>query len=149
MGSFSKIFGAYGALAGEAVEGFLNLVLQPNMTLDDLAKVYSGKLDDIILKEATNKLKYVGGTFNINYLNSNSFDMSYELFFQDVNKEWVKKDAKSQPQKLAYLTKEAQAELAKEKKISFEIDPPKEKSVKQAETTEQPPKLRKMPTTDE
>jgi len=148
MGTFAKLFGVYGAMATEAVEGFLNLVLKPNMKIDELAKLYSDKIDNIILAEQSNKLKYVGGTLNINYLNAGAFDMSYELFFQDENKEWVKKEAKSKPQKIEYLAKEAQAELAKEKKISFEIDPPKDKKPTKNEAGTQEQKVRKILTDD-
>ena len=124
MKRLSNIFGAYGAIEEQVVEGFLGLVLKSNMGISDLSDVYSDKIDDIIRAELRKGLKYVGGVFAICYVNQATFEMSYELYFQNDRKEWIKKEAKSSGQKMEYLTKEAKEELEKEKKISFEIDPP-------------------------
>lgn len=124
MKRLSNLFGAYGAIAEQVVEGFLGLVLKSNMSISDLSEVYSEKIDDIIREELRKGLKYVGGVFAICYVNQAAFEMSYELYFQNAKKEWIKKEAKSSEQKMEYLTQEAKEELEKEKKISFEIDPP-------------------------
>ena len=136
---FSRLFGK-NSDANDAVDAFLSVIIKQDMEIDELAKLYSPKLDEIIRKEMANKLSYVGGTFKIDYLNEKSFELSFELFFQDGEKNWVKKESKSKPQPIEYLSKTAVDELNKEKNISFEIDPPKPEEPKQ--------KVRKMPTTE-
>lgn len=120
-----NIFGAYSTLAEQVIEEFLGLVLKPNMDISDISEVYSDKLDDIIRIGISKELKYVGGVFNICCVDDVSFVMSCEMYFQNKSKEWIKKEAKSKPQAMSYLNKEAQKELKKAKKISFEINSPK------------------------
>ena len=103
MKRLSNLFGAYGAIAEQVVEGFLGLVLKSNMSISDLSEVYSEKIDDIIREELRKGLKYVGGVFAICYVNQAAFEMSYELYFQNAKKEWIKKEAKSSEQKMEYL----------------------------------------------
>ena len=47
-----------------------------------------------------------------------------EAYFQDNKKEWVKKEAKSKPQKISHLKESARVELSEVKELSFEIDHP-------------------------
>ena len=137
---WSKLFGKNNPDASEAVESFLSVIIKQDMEIDELAKLYSSKLDDIIRKEMAKNLAYVGGTFSIAYLNEKFFELSFELFFQDAEKDWVKKDSKSKPQPIDYLTEAALEELRKEKVITFDVDPPKPQ--------EPPKKTRKMPSAD-
>ena len=116
---WSKLFGKNNPDASEAVESFLSVIIKQDMEIDELAKLYSSKLDDIIRKEMAKNLAYVGGTFSIAYLNEKFFELSFELFFQDAEKDWVKKDSKSKPQPIDYLTEAALEELRKEKVITF------------------------------
>ncbi|MBR3722498.1 MAG: hypothetical protein IKN12_06990 [Selenomonadaceae bacterium] len=110
------------------IASIFDVILKPNMTIEELAGVYSDKLDEIILKEKANNLQYVGGSLNVNCVNAAQFEVAYELYFQDKNKEWIKKEAKSKPQNLSYLKPESAAELRQKKKVTFEIEPPEEKS---------------------
>ncbi len=144
--SFINIFGLGEAVtevaktlevAASGITAMFDVVLSPNMSLEQLAGTYSKKIDELILAEMNKKLDYVGGSFNVEYANESAFQVSYELYFQDENKEWVKKEAKSKPQKMSYLKQEAVAELHKKKKVSFEIDPP---SAKREEKKEIVPK---------
>lgn len=98
------------------------------MGLEELAQVYSEPLDNLILKAMKSGLKYAGGSFNVKYLSDTTFETSYELYFQNEKKEWIKKEAKSKPQPIDYLNEDAEKELKEKEKVSFEIDPPKEPS---------------------
>ncbi len=142
---WSRLFGKDNESINNAVESFLSVIINPDMGIEELAKLYSSKLDEIILKEMSTNLSYVGGTFNIAYLSEKSFELSFELFFQDADKEWVKKESKSKPQPMNYLTEEASKELLNEKTISFEVEPPKVKKTIEKESVK---KVRKMPSND-
>ena len=114
------------------------------MELDELAEVYSKKLDSTIRDEQSKKLKYVGCSFKISYANEKYFNLSFELYFQNENDEWVKKDAKSNPQKTEYLSEKALAELRAKKEIVYEIDEP-EKTKFDLQSPPQEPEVRKIP----
>lgn len=135
------MFGPFGATAANVIDTFLNVIISPNMELDELAKVYSDKLDSNIRDEQAKGLDYVGGTFKISYVNEKYFTLSFELYFQDKNGEWIKKDAKSKPQKTEYLNEKALKELRSKKEIAYELDEPEPpKAAPQKE-----PEVRKIP----
>ena len=117
-------------LAAESIFSAFSGMGAVKMGLEELAQVYSEPLDNLILKEMKNGLKYVGGSFDVKYLKDTVFETSYELYFQNEKNEWIKKEAKSKPQPIEYLKVEAAKELKEKKKVSFEIDPPKETSQK-------------------
>ncbi|WP_303818057.1 hypothetical protein [Selenomonas ruminantium] len=112
--------------AVSSVFSIVDGIFKSNMELTEIANIYSKRLDELILSEEKKELKYVGGTFNIIYLNDVAFETNFELYFQDKAKSWVKKEAKSKPQKMSFLKDTAKIELQKLKKVSFEIDHPKE-----------------------
>lgn len=143
---WSRLFGNDNSDAENVIESFLSVVIKRDMEIDELAKLYSAKLDEIIRKEIGNNLSYVGGTFNLSYLDEKSFELSFELFFQDAEKDWVKKESKSTPQPISYLTDNAVKELRTEKVISFEVDQPKIQEPSKTEKVQ--PKVRKMPGKD-
>ena len=140
---WSRLFGKDDSDTENVIDSFLSVVIKRDMEIDELAKLYSAKLDEIIRKEISNNLSYVGGTFNISYLDEKAFELSFELFFQDAEKDWVKKESKSTPQPINYLTENAVKELRTEKVISFEVDPPKIQEPPKTEKAQ--PKVRKMP----
>ena len=110
------------------IASIFDVILKPNMELEEIAKVYGKRLDELIIAEEKNSLTYVGGSFHISYVNEAAFETSYELYFQNKAKEWVKKEAKSKPQKMSFLKEIARSELQNTKKVSFEIDAPKEQT---------------------
>jgi len=115
-------------LSAQVVNNFFDAfddLFKSNMELTEIANIYGKRLDEVILSEEKNGLTYAGGMLHINYLNEVSFETAYELYFQDQNNEWVKKEAKSKPQKMNFLNETSKAELQKNNKVSFEIDPPK------------------------
>ena len=141
---FKSLFGAFGANTTNVIDTFLSVVIEPNMALDEIAKIYSAKLDGIIRNEQAKGLKYVGGTFKISYADEKYFNLSFELYFQDENDEWVKKDSKSKPQKVEYLNDDALAELRAQKEIIYEIDEPEPPKVDPKSETVKP-QVRKIP----
>ena len=143
---WSRLFGKNDPDTENVMDSFLSVVIKRDMEIDELAKLYSAKLDEIIRKEISNNLFYVGGTFNISYLDEKAFELSFELFFQDAEKAWGKKESKSTPQPISYLTENAVKELRAEKVISFEVDPPKIQEP--LKTKKVQPKVRKMPGKD-
>lgn len=141
---FKSLFGAFGAKTDDVVNTFLSVIIGTNLELDELAKIYSEKLDGIIRDEQAKGLNYVGGTFKISYADEKFFNLSFELYFQDEKDEWVKKAAKSKPQKIDYLNAKAVDELRAQKEIVYEIDEPEPPKVTpQPEAT--PPPVRKIP----
>lgn len=119
---FKKLFGVFNITTANVVDTFLSVIISKDMELDELADVYSKKLDGIIRDQQTKGLSYVGGTFKISYYSENFFYLSFELYFQDKKGEWVKKSAKSKPQNTKYLNEKALFELRGKKKIVYEID---------------------------
>lgn len=124
MGLLDDIFGSF-------KERFLE------MTLPELADMYSEEIDKIILeKEAQFNYKYVGGEFRITYMDDDYFRTSMSLYFQDASKQWIKTSSKSKLQSMKYLKQEAVARLRAEKTVAFEIEPPKKKTVKEDATAQ-------------
>lgn len=141
---FKSLFGSFGATTTDVIDTFLSVIIQPDMDLDELAKIYSEKLDGIIRDEQKKGLDYVGGNFKISYVNEKFFDLSFELYFQDEKDEWFKKHSKSKPQKIEYLNEKAVAELRAQKEIVYEIDEPEPlKATSQADSKETT--VRKIP----
>ena len=119
---FKSLFEAFDLTTSNVVETFLRVILSTDMELDELAAVYSKKLDGIIRDQQTKGLGYVGGTFKISYYSENFFYLSFDLYFQDENDELVKKSSKSKPQSTEYLNDKAWSELCGKKEIIYEID---------------------------
>ena len=137
-----SLFGAFGATTSNVIDTFLSVIISPNMELDELAEIYSKKLDSIIRDEQAKNLSYVGGTFKISYADEKFFNLSFELYFQDRDGDYVKKGAKSKPQSTEYLNEKALEELRGKKEIIYEIDEPEEpKTSAQTES----PEIRKIP----
>ncbi len=113
-----------GTILGEFAKELFSEMLKKEMTLEELSYIYSDKLDQFIMQEEDKKNKYVGGEFKIYYINEKSFGVSFELYFQGSNKEWIKRDAKSQPMDIIVLNKEAVSILEKEKAVCFEVNAP-------------------------
>lgn len=127
MGLLDDIFGSF-------KERFLE------MTLPELADMYSEEIDKIILeKEEQFNYKYIGGEFRITYMDDEYFRTSMSLYFQDASKQWIKTSSKSKLQSMKYLKQEAIARLRSEKTVAFEIEPPKKKTIKEDTTAKKDP----------
>lgn len=103
----------------------LRNLLQP-VSLDKLAKRYSLRVDEMILKaEKEENLHYVGGQLTISFQSETGFAIAIELYFQNQKKEWVRMQSSSGELNMRYLNEEARKELRMKKKVAFEIDEPK------------------------
>ncbi len=109
-----------------AVTESLNRTLRPKMDLDEIKNIYTNPLDKIIIhheKESNNK--FISGEFKVSYLDENHYEVSYDLYFQNINEKWIKMSSKSNPIESARKLKpEAIAELRDKKTIIYEINQP-------------------------
>ena len=130
MKKVAKLLGITGKNIADDISGFFEELIRPEMELEELAGIYSEPLDLIIEEETRRGNNYVGGEFKISCLSNDSFDLSFELYFQNQDKQWIKREGRSKPQSMAYFTQKASAEVKEKESISVEIDPPTEKPVK-------------------
>lgn len=99
--------------------------IRPTMKIEDFPKMFSGKMIEIILQEEKESgNEYLGGDFNIVYLDDDHYYCSYELCFIDDKGDVYKSSSKSKPLSNVSLLLEARKELAEEKLITFEIPEP-------------------------
>ena len=97
----------------------------PNMTMEDLQQVYQKPLDIIILEiEEEKGHAFVGGEFNIDYIDELTYTCSYVLYFQDANKHWIKSESKSKPMDQKLLARSAWEDIKKSGTIKFEVERP-------------------------
>ena len=102
--------------------------LRPKMSLEDIQRLYTKTIDQLILKEEYDSdVKYVGGEFSLNYLDDDHYDCGYNLFFMDKNKKITELSAKSKPVAVYYLNDETREELKRDKNIKFEIPAPSDR----------------------
>ena len=95
------------------------------MTLEDLQRVYTKTIDEVILNEEDkSNTKYVGGEFNLDYVSEKSYTVGYRLFFQNEQKKIFEIEAKSREISLAKLSSKVREQLKTEKNIKFEIPEP-------------------------
>lgn len=92
------------------------------VTIDDIVKIYSDKINEIALNEEINSATiFVGGEFSIDYVDERSYTCSYNLFFQDKNGETYEVKAGSKPLDIQRLKTDAAKELTEQKTIKFDI----------------------------
>lgn len=100
---------------------------EPTLKIENFPEMFSEKIVTIILQEEKNTGNvYIGGDFNINYVDKWSYSCSYELYFKDQEEQPYKIAAESKPMSNAKLFPESINDLAKEKNITFEIPEPSE-----------------------
>ena len=127
--------GKEGITVGEAItagkEVLMNMInelieeFRPTMTLEDLQRVYTKTIDEVILNEEDkSNTKYVGGEFNLDYVSEKSYTVGYRLFFQNEQKKIFEIEAKSREISLAKLSSKVREQLKTEKNIKFEIPEP-------------------------
>lgn len=99
--------------------------LRPTMMLEDLQRVYTKTIDEVIFKEEDkSNSRYVGGEFNLDYVSDRSYTVGYKLFFQDSQKKIFELEAKSRELSVAKLSNKVREQLKAEKNIKFEIPEP-------------------------
>lgn len=116
-----------------ARENFVELLKQAEefrrlarpVSLEQLAKRYSSRLDEMIRRaEKEESFRYGGGEFLITCRGEDSFTITINLYFQNLQKEWVRMQSASGALSMRYLTEEARKELAANKEVGFDIDAP-------------------------
>ena len=112
----------------EVVKNIINEILaeiRPKMDIEDMQRVYVKVLNKVILdEELKNNTKYVGGTFEFDYVDDRSYTCGYNLFFQDEKKKVFEIAAKSRPLNMAKLADELVLQIKGEKIVKFEIPEP-------------------------
>lgn len=112
----------------EFIKKIFEILFKHNMELEELIKKCSKKIDEKILIEKEKGLKYLGGTVKIKYDENNlSVNVSFELYFQDKNKNFFQTDGLIK-YKAEYLSEKAIKKLKNKEYIEFEIDEPEIKS---------------------
>ena len=117
------------AMAVELVKDFFKNLLNPNMTLDDIADVASPRLDEIILKNNEKGLKYSAGKFTIKFIDDEHFQLEFEMYFTDKEGKWHKAANESELRDLKLLQKDAAESLKKRKAVTYPIESPLEEKV--------------------
>lgn len=118
------------AVAATAADFFTDLFnrlsAEHPMSLEELAEVNGVKLDRLIRKvKAEQGLIYRGGKFRIAYMEeSQGFTVSFDLYFQDSEGNWVKKNSMSRTQSFNYLTPEAVQEIKSKRVVTLDVSEP-------------------------
>ena len=94
------------------------------LTLIDLAEIYSNPLDLVMQKAKSEGYNCVGGESLILYVDDAHFKVSYDLYMQDNKKQWIKRSSSSGTQSNVCLTDNSAAELKEKGKVVYAIDPP-------------------------
>ena len=96
------------------------------MDLDEMVHLYSKKIDTEILKTIKETgWAYRGGQLTVTYVTNQTFSLKIALYYQDEKDEWMQVQAVT-PRDIKYLKDDAVKELFEKKKISYDIDAPKE-----------------------
>ena len=111
-------------MAVESVKDFFKNLLNPNMTLEDIADVASPRLDELIQKHEADGLAYSAGKFHIKYADEKHFQLEFEMYFKDKDGKWRKVANESELRELKLLEEGASRTLEKLKVITFPIEPP-------------------------
>lgn len=101
-------------------------VFNTKMSFEDIANVFSKDIDQIIIDNKKNKLKYVGGIFSIYLYDDKNFRVGYQVYFKENTGKYLNKSAESDSMSIDYLDNSSLKELIANKKIEFNIDEPEE-----------------------
>lgn len=126
-----EVMNLLGDAAGNILQG-VHKLLKLDMTLDEVANIYSQKLDEIIVNDVAKEgYQYESGRFSLKYLDDSKFEALYELWFTKEGK-WYKRDNHSAPIETKYLATDALDSLRREQFVSFEIASPEQKKIDSA-----------------
>ena len=99
------------------------------MDLDDITKLHTDKIDEVILRSEKNKdVTFVGGVFTITYVNEKTFSITVVLYYRDKHGDFIEEKAVT-PRSTKCLKPYAIDELRQKKKIEYSIDEPARKNV--------------------
>ena len=109
-------------MAVESVKDFFKNLINPNMTLEDIADVASPRLDDLIKKHEESGLIYSAGKFHIKYADEKHFQLEFEMYFKDAEDKWHKVANESELRELDLLEDGAAKTLTALKDVTFPIE---------------------------
>lgn len=101
-------------------------VFNTKMSFEDIANVFSKDIDQIIINNKKNQLKYVGGIFSIYLYDDKNFRIGYQVYFKENSGKYLNKSAESDSMSIDYLDNSSLKELIANKKVEFNIDEPEE-----------------------
>ena len=111
---------------GQDLVSIIDSVLNKAITkidLDEFIKMYSNKIDQFILDtEKKDKIFFVGGKFKI-YLQEEEIHINVECYFQDIEKQWIKKCSENKID-LNRIDDLSIQILKKERSFEFDIEKP-------------------------
>ncbi len=104
----------------------LKEIFRPNMSLDEVAETYSPIIDDIIKKYEKENVTFSAGKFKISRVDEKKFNLGFELYFQDAEKNWSKVAKTSNPMSgQDWLSPEGWLELQNLKEKVYDVTAPK------------------------
>lgn len=109
---------------GNFIEEIKTGIPKKELTLIDLAEIYSSPLDLVMQKAQNEGYRCVGGEFIIHYMDDKNFKISYDLYMQNSENKWVKRSSCSKKQSNLCLTDDSCKELKEKGKVVYEIYPP-------------------------
>ena len=109
--------------------------------IEDFPNLFGDKVEKIILdKEKESGTSYVGGNFNVEYIDDKNYRCAFDLYFEDKDGKVNKSSAASDPLSTSNLTPKALQELQAARIIKFEIpDPNENKPAQKSTKTATPP----------
>lgn len=128
MGKDSINVGEAIAAGKEVLMNMINELIEefrPTMTLEDLQRVYTKTVDEVILREEDkSNSRYVGGEFNLDCVSEKSYTVGYRLFFRNEQKKIFELEARSRELDISKLSLIVREQLKADKNIKFEIPEP-------------------------
>ncbi|SHJ68839.1 hypothetical protein [Pseudomonas luteola] len=102
------------------------ILQEEQMTLGDYLAQKTANLDRYIIQEqSTNKLEYISGEVSVSLFEKDRFIFSFDFYFTNINKEWVKNSHSDAPKPLnLYFLEEDQMRIQRELKISYTYEKP-------------------------
>lgn len=110
--------------AVETVKNIFNNIVNPNMTIEDIADVASLRLDDVIKKNEARGLEYSAGKFRVKFVDDAHFRLEFEMYFRDADGKWHKLANESDPRDLKLLEVGAQKTIKILQTVEFPIKAP-------------------------
>ena len=121
----SQAVGVFDKLISDIVNFVENLFAKKQLTVDEFASSSSKEIDRIILKKMIDGNEFVAGRFQLNYLNDETFNFSFDIYLKNPKvSDYMRINGNSKIISMTRLTPEAFQELKLKKKIAFEIEEP-------------------------
>lgn len=93
--------------------------------IDEIPEVFAEKINDIILKEEFYQAShFLGGDFNIEYIDENTYTCYCKFYFRGKDNSTYDLETKKQRLDIARISEEAKKELQDSKIIKYDITEP-------------------------